>query len=112
MNALILVAGIVGLVIAGYGLIALSSDAWRRRQYLDIPFCAFAFSAQVEECQQREPQASQFPTRTHLPSAVPSSLGRPGVHNSTPSFSWEVSVYFRAPGRRVTLVMREASPSM
>ena len=36
MNALILIAGIVGLAVAGYGLIALSTDAWRRRQYLDI----------------------------------------------------------------------------
>jgi hypothetical protein len=36
VNALILIAGLVGLAIAGYGLIALSTDAWRRRQYLDI----------------------------------------------------------------------------
>jgi len=36
MNALILIAGIAGLAIAGYGLYALSTDAWRRRQYLDI----------------------------------------------------------------------------
>ena len=36
VNAVILIAGIVGLAIAGYGLIALSIDAWRRRQYLDI----------------------------------------------------------------------------
>ena len=36
MNALILIAGIVGLAVAGYGLIALSTDAWRRRQYVDI----------------------------------------------------------------------------
>jgi len=36
MNALILIAGIAGLAIAGYGLIALSTDAWRRRQYPDI----------------------------------------------------------------------------
>jgi hypothetical protein len=36
VNALILIAGIVGLVVAGYGLIALTTDAWRRRQYLDI----------------------------------------------------------------------------
>jgi hypothetical protein len=36
MSALILIAGIVGLAVAGYGLIALSTDAWRRRQYLDI----------------------------------------------------------------------------
>lgn len=36
MNALILIAGIVGLAVAGYGLIALIGDAWRRRQYFDI----------------------------------------------------------------------------
>jgi len=36
VNTLILIAGIVGLAIAGYGLMALSTDAWRRRQYLDI----------------------------------------------------------------------------
>jgi uncharacterized membrane protein YcjF (UPF0283 family) len=36
VNALILMAGIVGLAVAGYGLVALVTDAWRRRQYLDI----------------------------------------------------------------------------
>lgn len=36
MNTLILIAGVAGLAIAGYGLVALSTDAWRRRQYLDI----------------------------------------------------------------------------
>jgi uncharacterized membrane protein YcjF (UPF0283 family) len=33
---LILIAGIVGLAVAGYGFITLVRDAWPRRQYLDI----------------------------------------------------------------------------
>ena len=71
------------------------------RLYHGTPFCTFATSAQVEEGAQREARASHFPIRTHLPSAAPSTLGRPGVHNSAPSFSREVSVYFRALGQRV-----------
>jgi hypothetical protein len=40
VNLVILVAGIVGLVVAGYGFVALTIDAWRRRQYLDIALAA------------------------------------------------------------------------
>jgi hypothetical protein len=36
MNLVIVVAGIVGLLVAGYGLVTLTVDAWRPRQYLDI----------------------------------------------------------------------------
>jgi hypothetical protein len=36
VNLVILIAGIVGLVVAGFGFVTLSIDAWRRRQYLDI----------------------------------------------------------------------------
>ncbi len=32
----ILIAGIVGLAVAGYGFVALVRDAWPRRQYLDV----------------------------------------------------------------------------
>jgi uncharacterized membrane protein YidH (DUF202 family) len=34
----ILIAGVVGLAVAGYGLVTLALDAGRRRQYLDIVF--------------------------------------------------------------------------
>ena len=37
---MILIAGIVGLVVAGYGFVTLTIDAWRRRQYLDIALAA------------------------------------------------------------------------
>ena len=40
VDIVILIAGIVGLVVAGYGFVALSIDAWRRRQYLDIALAA------------------------------------------------------------------------
>lgn len=33
---MILIAGVAGLAIAGYGLVTLVLDAGRRRQYLDI----------------------------------------------------------------------------
>lgn len=33
---MILIAGVVGLAVAGYGLVTLALDAGRRRQYLDI----------------------------------------------------------------------------
>jgi energy-converting hydrogenase Eha subunit C len=36
VNLVIVIAGIVGLVVAGYGFVTLTIDAWRRRQYLDI----------------------------------------------------------------------------
>ena len=36
VNAVILIAGIAGLVVAGYGLLTLGLDAARRRQYVDI----------------------------------------------------------------------------
>ena len=40
VNLVITIAGIVGLVVAGYGFVALSIDACRRRQYLDIALAA------------------------------------------------------------------------
>jgi hypothetical protein len=36
MSVIILIAGIAGLAIAGYGLLTLTRDALRRRQYADI----------------------------------------------------------------------------
>ena len=36
MDWVILIAGVAGLAIAGYGLVTLLLDAGRRRQYLDI----------------------------------------------------------------------------
>jgi hypothetical protein len=36
VNLVILIAGIAGLVVAGYGFVTLTIDAWRRRQYYDI----------------------------------------------------------------------------
>lgn len=36
MLVVILIAGIVGLAVAAYGLITLALDAGRRRQYVDI----------------------------------------------------------------------------
>lgn len=36
MDWVILIAGVVGLAVAGYGLVTLALDAGRRRQYLDI----------------------------------------------------------------------------
>jgi len=36
VNTVILIAGVLGLAVAGYGLLALSVDAWRRRQYADL----------------------------------------------------------------------------
>jgi uncharacterized membrane protein YeaQ/YmgE (transglycosylase-associated protein family) len=35
MNLVIVVAGIVGLLVAGYGFVTLTIDSWRHRQYLD-----------------------------------------------------------------------------
>jgi len=40
MNLVILIAGIVGLIVAGYGFVTLTIDAWRHRQYLDIALAA------------------------------------------------------------------------
>ena len=40
VNLVIVIAGIAGLVVAGYGFVTLSIDAWRRRQYLDIVLAA------------------------------------------------------------------------
>jgi hypothetical protein len=40
VNLMILSAGIVGLVVAGYGFVTLTTDAWRRREYLDIALAA------------------------------------------------------------------------
>ena len=36
MDWVILIAGVVGLAVAGYGFVTLALDAGRRRQYLDI----------------------------------------------------------------------------
>lgn len=36
MDWVILIAGVVGLAVAGYGFVTLVLDAGRRRQYLDI----------------------------------------------------------------------------
>ena len=40
VNLVIIIAGIAGLVVAGYGFVTLSIDAWRRRQFLDIALAA------------------------------------------------------------------------
>ena len=40
MNIVILIAGIAGLIVAGYGLVTLTIDARRHRQYLDIALAA------------------------------------------------------------------------
>ena len=40
VNLVIVIAGIVGLLVAGYGFVTLTVDAWRRRQYLDIVLAA------------------------------------------------------------------------
>jgi hypothetical protein len=40
VNLVITIGGIVGLVVAGYGFVTLSIDAWRRHQYLDIALAA------------------------------------------------------------------------
>jgi hypothetical protein len=40
VNLVILIAGIVGLGVAGYGFVTLTIDAWRHRQYLDIALAA------------------------------------------------------------------------
>ncbi len=36
VSVVILIAGIAGLAVAGYGLVTLSLDAVRRRQYVDV----------------------------------------------------------------------------
>jgi hypothetical protein len=36
VNAVIVIAGVAGLLVAGYGFVTLVIDARRRRQYLDI----------------------------------------------------------------------------
>jgi hypothetical protein len=36
VSVIILIAGIAGLCVAGYGLVTLSVDALRRRQYVDM----------------------------------------------------------------------------
>jgi hypothetical protein len=40
VNLVITIAGIVGLLVAGYGFVTLTIDAWRHRQYLDIVLAA------------------------------------------------------------------------
>jgi len=40
VNLVILIAGIVGLLVAGYGFVTLTIDARRHRNYLDIALAA------------------------------------------------------------------------
>jgi hypothetical protein len=40
VNLVIVIAGIVGLIVAGYGFVSLTVDAWRHRQYFDIALAA------------------------------------------------------------------------
>jgi hypothetical protein len=40
VDLVIFIAGIVGLVVAGYGFVTLTIDARRHRQYLDIVLAA------------------------------------------------------------------------
>jgi hypothetical protein len=40
VNLIIIIAGVAGLLIAGYGFVTLAIDAGRRRQYLDILLAA------------------------------------------------------------------------
>lgn len=40
VNAVILIAGIAGLALAGYGFLTLTLDAARRREYADIAVAA------------------------------------------------------------------------
>jgi hypothetical protein len=40
VNLVIVIAGIAGLLVAGYGFVTLTIDAWRHRQYLDIAVAA------------------------------------------------------------------------
>ena len=40
VNLVIVIAGLVGLVVAGYGFVTLTIDAWRHRQYADIVVAA------------------------------------------------------------------------
>ena len=40
VNIVIVIAGIVGLGVAGYGFVTLCLDAWRDRHYLDIVLAA------------------------------------------------------------------------
>lgn len=40
VNAVIAIAGVIGLCVAGYGFLTLSLDALRRREYVDIALAA------------------------------------------------------------------------
>ena len=46
VSVIILIAGVIGLGVAGYGLVTLSLDAVRRREYLDV-LVAVAIAAGV-----------------------------------------------------------------
>lgn len=46
VSVVILIAGVVGLVVAGYGLVTLGLDAVRKRQYADL-VAAVAIAAGV-----------------------------------------------------------------
>lgn len=47
VSVVILIAGIAGLAVAGYGLVTLSLDAVRRHHYLDIVFAVAVAAAVV-----------------------------------------------------------------
>jgi len=47
VNWLILIAGLAGLGCAGYGLVTLSLNAWRRRRYADIAAAVAVATATV-----------------------------------------------------------------
>ncbi len=47
VNWLILILGVVGLGVAGYGLVALTMQAVRRRRYLDIVLAVVVVLATV-----------------------------------------------------------------
>jgi len=47
MNGIIVIAGVLGLACAGYGLVAVSMNAWRRRRYVDVAVAVVAAAATV-----------------------------------------------------------------
>ncbi len=47
MNAVILIAGVVGLAVAAYAGLTLCLDAWRRREYVDIALTGAGVAAVV-----------------------------------------------------------------
>ena len=47
VNWVILIAGLAGLACAGYGLVVLSVNAWRRRRYVEIALALAVAAATV-----------------------------------------------------------------